>query len=791
MHCFSSLPLLYFIIATNISFSPSLMLTALYAASNARTGNTNSITGWGAGAPWMYVAGGGDACFLEEYRTPVSLFDQMMRYVVGKYTLNGTFAGYDEIGTLFTYCSRPLAFSGYGGGEGSSTGWQYYGASETQNYQCDLSTLLDKDQYFYELFLYDPKTDDTENNLLPVPVRVVGVTLDGGSTTSNTLSPELLCDGDDVLVRRFFLYDIVSGFSSTSGDTPDVIRYAQNITIEMALSETYRVISNPVLTIQFGEALPSEFPAAESTNDDLEIADTGANTQVVEYTFNAIYSMDMDTFDRQLYRWGIASAVFCGLYFLFRLNNWWLRMNRGTSPDSVETGSAVTGAFESVLLCASSYVYFFFSITTLVCWYFIAFYKLQSVPAAMLPTVINEYVKGSNYYAFTTTLQSMFFLHLFYCLVLIYRQCNADVFFLDWEPAVSNKNSNGKVSVWRSIFVANEWSEMQTMRKIDPHFTLFWLVFFLIGLGQENVATMQPNVGNLAANNSPINPWLRFGNTVFWWLVLSAAQWLWKFLVYERFFSETKETWFIDFATLAKISIFCFDEPFHGYYLHCRSPYQHADGTMADLQQMLERETQGMTTDRSLDSNFPDVQAFQCFFTGEFRTAFSRIYNTMVIAGAGGNDGGAARRRGMEGAGAGAPLNADKQLRAWKELTVFLQEFVENNFKKVTLRRTIREPSLFEEVTEYPADLSRNFEEPNVFLPDRHHRYTRCMFLGREWELLIMNILAFATFDLWLSSTAYAALLTYLLDFLFCFIRKEYGQAVITNKSLIDSRFLS
>lgn len=33
----------------------------------------------------------------------------------------------------------------------------------------------------------------------------------------------------------------------------------------------------------------------------------------------------------------------------------------------------------------------------------------------------------------------------------------------------------------------------------------------------------------------------------------------------------------------------------------------------------------------------------------------------------------------------------DKVVRAWKELTVFLQEFIENNFGKPGLRRVIRE----------------------------------------------------------------------------------------------------
>ena len=770
--------------------------TAFKDATTARTGNINDVMNWATRMPWMFVNGGGGSCFLTKYRTQVSLFDQMMRYVVGKYTLNGTFAGYEEVGTLFTYCSRTLAFSGKGGGAGSSTTWQYYGASETQNYQCDLETLLEKEMYFYELFLYDPKDTTTANNLLPVPIRVVGI---GGSTTINKLTPAHLCDKQDSLVRRFFLFDTVSGISSTSGSTPDVIRYAANITLEMALSEDeYRIPNTPVLTLYFGESETSTWPTASTTNDDLEISDTASSSsQVQDYTFKAVYSMDMSEFKYVLYIFGILSGVLCGLYFLFRINAWWLRSFRGTATDSVQTLGSASFLFAAVYYGASSYTYFYFPITTLICWYFVAFYKLQSVPAAMLPPVddVAAYVIGNNYYAFTTTVQAMFFLHLFYCLSLIYRQCNADIVFLDWEPAVGPKAQGGKVSVWRSIFVANEWAEMQVMRKIDPAFTLFWLVFFLIGLGQENVATMQPSVSNLESGDYPINPWLRFGNSVFWWLAISLFQWLWKFLIYERFFDETQDTWFIDFATLAKISIFCFDEPFHGYYLHCRSPYQHADGTMAELQQMLERETQGMTTDRALDSGFPGVQAFQVYLTGDFRTAFMRIYSTMNMSNTVMNRVPAALKRGFDGGGGGAggagqPLNPDKQLRAWRELSVFLQEFVENNFGKVTLRRTIRDPTPFERFTGYPADLSRNFDEPNVFIPDRDHRFTSCTFLGRELELLLMNILAYVTFDMWLENTAYAATLTYLLDFFFCWIRKTYGTAVITSKTMIDDRFL-
>ena len=44
-------------------------------------------------------------------------------------------------------------------------------------------------------------------------------------------------------------------------------------------------------------------------------------------------------------------------------------------------------------------------------------------------------------------------------------------------------------------------------------------------------------------------------------------------------------------------------------------------------------------------------------------------------------------------------LPSDKVLKAWKEMLVFLQEFVENNFGKAALRRVVREPTYYEKLT--------------------------------------------------------------------------------------------
>lgn len=47
-------------------------------------------------------------------------------------------------------------------------------------------------------------------------------------------------------------------------------------------------------------------------------------------------------------------------------------------------------------------------------------------------------------------------------------------------PAVGDpKRDPSPVSIWRTYFVANEWNEIQTIRKINPTFQIMAVLFFL------------------------------------------------------------------------------------------------------------------------------------------------------------------------------------------------------------------------------------------------------------------------------------------------------------------------
>jgi len=78
-----------------------------------------------------------------------------------------------------------------------------------------------------------------------------------------------------------------------------------------------------------------------------------------------------------------------------------------------------------------------------------------------------------------------------------------DIFLLDWErphgkaaQATDLKENVGQrspVSIWRTCFIANEWNEIQTVRKVNNVVQVLSVIFFLHVVGFENIATCDPH----------------------------------------------------------------------------------------------------------------------------------------------------------------------------------------------------------------------------------------------------------------------------------------------------------
>lgn len=54
------------------------------------------------------------------------------------------------------------------------------------------------------------------------------------------------------------------------------------------------------------------------------------------------------------------------------------------------------------------------------------------------------------------------------------------------------KSQASPVSIWRTYFVANEWNEIQTVRKINPTFQVIAVLFFLeVSPTERNISDLQ------------------------------------------------------------------------------------------------------------------------------------------------------------------------------------------------------------------------------------------------------------------------------------------------------------
>lgn len=117
---------------------------------------------------------------------------------------------------------------------------------------------------------------------------------------------------------------------------------------------------------------------------------------------------------------------------------------------------------------------------------------------------------------FVTYLIVSFVLKLVDIIHLIFTQSSYDIFFIDWERPKGYETSSdhllddaadnepmlksgviarahkkqhqhvsheireyNRISCWRTLFVANEWNELQTFRKINPTIQIIGVLFFL------------------------------------------------------------------------------------------------------------------------------------------------------------------------------------------------------------------------------------------------------------------------------------------------------------------------
>lgn len=230
----------------------------------------------------------------------------------------------------------------------------------------------------------------------------------------------------------------------------------------------------------------------------------------------------------------------------------------------------------------------------------------------------NEFKQNTEYVFLSAVIVSLFLFQSLYIFYQICLQCNSDVLLVDWEKPKTDDSSS--ISMWRKVLIANHFNELQCKRKTSVEVTLFVVCVC--------------SIESLKNESKSINVIEEFASTSCIWILSIAVQRFWQYTFYERFFSEPKSQKFIDLCTLANISLIIFDDINHGYYLHCRAPYEYADCDTEELYNNLKSEGQGFVPSRGLDviGSPRDCQTFEIFTSEAFQKDFRNVSKDLVLS---------------------------------------------------------------------------------------------------------------------------------------------------------------
>jgi len=134
---------------------------------------------------------------------------------------------------------------------------------------------------------------------------------------------------------------------------------------------------------------------------------------------------------------------------------------------------------------------------------------------------------------------------------------------------------------------------------------------------------------------------------------------------------------------MAKISCLILDEPYHGYYLHCRSPYPFADESMTEMTEQLKQEEAGLTTGRGLHGGPDDCQSYEIFLTRKWRRKFDKMYTSIAESSQFRNAIELGRLGSIHGRQSlnlksKASIPSEKLVKASTKLNEFIKQFIEN-----------------------------------------------------------------------------------------------------------------
>ncbi|XP_041455503.1 meckelin-like [Lytechinus variegatus] len=708
---------------------------------NSISETANGIDEWPADMPWLYYQPD-EADMVLSSRDIQTVFtfdrsslDSQLRLVVAQYTPTGEFLGVVPVtGGKLQFCKDTE--------EKMNAAYSF---ATTYRSSCVIPSRDFWDEYetvFFDMYMI---TEDENGNtaLYPIPV------LNSNFGPDNRGDDQLLWQ----LTRRFYLVDNVSG-KVNAEDPASALRFASSIEIRVTLREgsSAGLIYPPYLRLTYSE-LSRELDYTEETSRTV--------------SFSVIYLQDQSSSFQAM---SISIGVFCAIFLLYAMakTNAW---RRRAGLIVIDIASMIKFILFSCGLIADALLI----VTVGASLYWTLFFKRQDRVYLLLPT-------SGQSNSFNSYVIVAFVLKFLDVLHLLIVQCRTDIFLIDWERSrgrmvQASSSSNTKASVapisaWRSFFVANEWNELQEMRRSNPVFQIMAVLFFVEVVGLKNLTTTDPQSSVNPTGDEYIGEYseiLRFGMASGLYILVGVVQWLFYTLIYERFVEDALRN-FVDLCSMANISVFVLSQNNYGFYIHGRSVHGFADTNMKEIKTQLKREEDNLVGQRGLEPN-TDQQTFEMLLSTTFRERYDSIVLPLRAPGV-------AR-------GTGAGNNDDKISEAYVSLNKFLSTFIDHGMSDIDY--VVKDKLLFEKI------LDMEFYDPSdkgFFYNDDGHAFQKAIFYGNEATLLVFELLLFCIVDLIFTNYVLAGAITYIVSMLIIRIRDSFGRSNVARKTLVDERFL-
>jgi len=176
-----------------------------------------------------------------------------------------------------------------------------------------------------------------------------------------------------------------------------------------------------------------------------------------------------------------------------------------------------------------------------------------------------------------------------------------------------------------------------------------------------------------------------------------------------------------------------FDERLHGYYLHGRSPFAHADCDMLQLNANLNREEQGLVARRGLSSD-SNLQTFEVYLSHSMGQVLQEVYT-----------------RRMRGVPRVSMSSSEHAVLMQREVANLFRSFVSKDFSTGSLRGhtlEVRPPAGFcERRFAFPPKITP-YSTKSIFIEDPHGRFQSVLLKGCEYDLVLLQVLSVSRWQL-------------------------------------------